>query len=82
MKRGDKQNRSDKTPRKLCLEMRKLEVFWYFQGVQKEISGIKWVNNINLDTMVSHRLKVMEDTDHSTMLGKEKKQMDKSQTKK
>ena len=36
----------------------------------------KWVNNINLDTMVSHRLKVMEDTDRFTMLGKEKKQMD------
>ena len=54
----------------------KTRSFLVFSGVQKEIIGIKWVNNINLDTMVSHRLKVMEDTDRSTMLGKEKKQMD------
>ena len=24
--------------------VRKPEVFWYFQGVQKETSGMKWVN--------------------------------------
>ena len=26
--------------------IRKPEVFWYFQGVSKEISGMEWVNNI------------------------------------
>ena len=31
--------------------IRKPQVFWWFQGVSKEISGMKWVNHFNVDIM-------------------------------